>query len=353
MKKIMFILTAILMLLVIMGSALKPKEEEQKQIQTVINEEMNVAVNEGNENQQVINQIKGKTVLELQNILPEKYKEIKLFKIKWTENQRNTGKELFCTQGVGAWGPMGFALDTFNKLYIIDYGVKKYSENGEFISIYREQNNELLNMDNIEVSENGKYIYGNSTGRKGKFVYIYNTEKRTGEHILEGKDYQYKSIPHGVEIYQNGTLVKRYGGSTELTKENKPEDKMKDIINTKNRNMFRTNKLNMAKTYNDDYQVYNSLRCYYIGKDKENNYYLATYYTEKNPEFNKIIITKSIVYKYKETGELLSVIILADQEISYLNYRFEKHIQVNKDGDVYYLCPKEDGAEIYKYESVK
>ncbi len=356
MKKIMFILTTILILSVIMGSALKAREEEKTQIQTVINEEMNVAVvSEGNENKQVINPSTNKTVLGLKNILPEKYEERKLFKIKWTQNERNTGKELYCTQGSGACGPMGFALDTFNNIYILDIGcgIKKYNESGEFISIYKEQNYELSNMDNIEVSEDGKYMYGMNDEIMTKYIYIYNAEKRIGERIGEGQDYQYKMIPHGVEIYEGETLAKKFGGKTVSTESKSAEDKMKKRVENKYREIFRTNKLNMAKTYNDDYQVYNSLICYFIGKDRNNNYYISTFYTEKNPEFNKKIISKSIVYKYSETGELLSVIILADREISYLNYSTIKHLRVNRDGDVYYLCPKKDGAVIYKYESVK
>ncbi|MFO8062271.1 MAG: hypothetical protein R6U31_05035 [bacterium] len=347
MKKIMFILTAILILLVIMSSALKPREKEETQKQIAINEPINVAAIEGNKNQD-----NNKTVLELQNILPEKYKEIKLVKIKWGSEKNN----LKCTQGVGATGPWGIALDTLENIYILDNfngAVKKYNNKGELAGVYLNEDIEFHNTEYIEVSEDGKYIYGNSTGRKGKFVYIYNTEKRTGEHILEGKDYQYKSIPHGVEIYQNGTLVKRYGGSTELTKENKPEDKMKDIIDTKNKKVLKPNKLKPPKRYNNEYAIYKTFDYYYIGKDKENNYYLATYYPKQNQDWREQQRSKTVVYKYKETGEILSLIILEENEIDYLNYYFQKHIRVNKDGDIYYLCPKEDGAEIYQYESVK
>ena len=353
MKKIMIVLMVAMMGLIIMSSALKPREEENTQIQTVINKEMNVAVvSEGNDNQQVVNQSKEKTVLELKDILPEKYKEIKLVEMKW-----GTGKnELGYLPGTGACGPMGIALDTLLNLYILDArngAVKKYNDNGELIEIYINEDIEFHNISNMEISEDGKYIYGIYDERMGKYIYKYNMEKYSGEHIEKGLENEYKIIHHGVEIYQNEKLVKKYGGSEELMDKNRTEDKMKDIINTKDRNVFRTNKLNMAKTYNDNYQVYNSLRCYYIGKDRNNNYYIATYYTKKSQYFDEPPSSKTVVYKYKETGEILSVIILDEEEIDYLNYHFEKHLRVNRDGDVYYFCPKEDGAVMYKYESIK
>ncbi len=102
MKRIMFILTAILILSVIMGSALKPREEEKIQIQTVINEEMNVAVaSEGKNitetNEEFSNTIqtgrytatKDKKFIDTLQIdkmlesLPEKYEKEIVFEANW------------------------------------------------------------------------------------------------------------------------------------------------------------------------------------------------------------------------------------------------------------------------------
>ena len=350
MKKIILVQLLILITISIFSQTLT------RPVNAIINSDygpMNVAEVSGeNDNQQIANQNTNKTVLELQESLPEQYKEIELVKIKWG----NEKKHLKCTQGAGACGPEGIALDTFGNIYILDNlngAVKKYNNKGKLVGIFMNEDIEFHNTENIEVSEDGKYIYGISTGLNTKYIYYYNTEKYVGEHISEGKDYQYKSIPHGVEIYKNKILVKKYGGSSELTEDNNPKDKMKEVVNIKDRNVFRTNKLNMVKIYSNDYQVYGDLDCYYIGKDSNNNYYLATYYPKKNQDWREQQRSKIVVYKYKETGDILSLMILEEEKIDYLNYRFEKHLKVNKDGDVYYLCPKKDGAVIYKYESVK
>ena len=121
---------------------------------------------------------------------------------------------------------------------------------------------------------------------------------------------------------------------------------MKDIINLQSKKVLRPDKLNKAKTYIDDNVIYKGLISYYIGKDRENNYYIVVCYQKSG----KPPRSRTVVYKYTETGEILSLIVLEEEEIYYLNYYFQENIRVNKDGDIYYLCPKKEGAAIYKYE---
>ncbi|MCK4524738.1 hypothetical protein KAU15_07410 [candidate division WOR-3 bacterium] len=310
MKKGMIILISIFMLLVIMSTALNNTKDEKLDIGLV---------REGIENQTMSSQ--NKTVLELQNTLPEQYREIKLVEIKWGTGKNELGFE---KGGCGACGPMGIALNTLGNIYILDYcngSVKKYNYTDDMFQVFKE---ELLfsNVEYIEVSENGENIYGKPYDKSGKYIFKYNIEEGTKQQVEKIK---------------------------ESTENNSINDKMKDIINIHSRKVLRPDKLNKAKTYIDDNVVYKGLVSYYIGKDRENNYYIVVCYqtSGKQPR------SKTVVHKYKETGEILGLIILQENEIRYLNYYIKENIRVNEDGDIYYLCPQKDGAVIYKYEIIK
>ena len=198
MKKIMILMIVAMIGLVIMSSALKPREDNTQK-QTIINEPINVAmVSVGNDNQQIANQNTNKTVLELQESLPEQYKEIELVKIKWGNEKNN----LKCTQGAEAWGPLCIALDTLENIYILDNlngAVKKYNDKGKLIGIYKNEDIEFHNINNMEISENGKYIYGINNGRMEKYIYEYDMEKLF--HIIFIDVFFHSSIIYSIYIF--------------------------------------------------------------------------------------------------------------------------------------------------------
>lgn len=276
MKKVMIVLIVAMMGLVIMSSALKLREEEKIKIQTVINEEMNVAmVSEDNENQDT-----NKTVLELQENSSEKYVEEVVLEANWGDGEGEFGisKETCPIEGPGP-----FIIDKYNNFYINDIGnqsIKKFSAKGKFIQ-------------NII---------------DGQMVTYFTI--KTDTLIAIG----YKNM-NNLEIY----LTKINKNSGKIIDQTKIKRNEKNIIENSLKNAFEN--LNSKKIKSIIEKKQKGLSEIYLGRDKKNNIYYG--------------IDK--IYKFSSAGEFLTVVQLPFED--YIGEYRSGIIQINTEGDIYYLYP--------------
>ena len=307
--------------------------------------------NESAEYQKYKTEINNKTVMELIETLPEKYTEVKLFEIKW-----GTGDdELGYIPGDGACGPQGIALDTLGNIYILDYcngAVKKYNEEGFFLEKY-EDGSAFVNINYIEVSEDGRQIFAVLEGKTTNNIYIYDTKNKEGNNIYQGKEYVYKRFSHGVEILKDNISIKKYGVEREKNKEDNNYLMQYTLGKNTDKVSFVSDRFPMAQFLDKDYDRQESFPVCFIGIDSKNNYFISARYYEKSTDDNNFKEVIRVVYKYTSNMKLKAVIILERGNINYINRTIKENAKINEDGDIYYLCPKKEGAVIYKYVNAK
>ncbi len=358
MKKVMFILTTILILSVIMGSALKPREEKTK-IQTVINEEMNVAVaSEGNNiteaNEEFSNTIqtgrykatKNKKFIDTLQIdkmlasLPEKYEKETVFEADWGH-----GEGEYAVAGESPpLGPSNVYVEEKGNIYIWDLGnyrIIVYNKYGELINHYETPKKWggyirriFMRNDTLSLEWGGIDLQTKKIVNKPE---VKNTDKKQIQVSLDWHQKMYDKTKD-IGLKQYSELIE--------------QKKSKIILKERKEKCASANETSAAN---------------FLNIDNKGNYYLLSYYWIN--ERYSISYTKNAIYKYSPDNELLAIIDIPEAILNILwgdprslNY------YIDGNGDIYVLLPKGkiieerdaigydldlDKVILYKYKLIK